>query len=309
MASPFFFVSKKDGRLRPTQDYRYLNNWTIKNAHPLPLISDIMDKIKASGAKYFTKFDIRWGYNNVRIKEGDQWKAAFKTNIGLFEPTVMFFGLCNSLATFQAMMNDILKDELNDGWVIVYMDDILIYSKTKEGLEEMTKRVLQRLHENDLYLKPAKCEFCKTRIEYLGLIIEEGKMSMDPGKLKGIREWPVPKNVKQVRSWLGFGNFYQKFIRGFSHLAQPLNQLLKKDQPFIWTDEAQQAFDDMKKRFMEEPVLIMPDQTKPFQIECDTSKWASGAVLTQLDINGDRHPCAFISRTFSPTEWNYEIYD
>ena len=110
---------------------------------------------------------------------------------------------------------------------------------------------------------------------------------MDPGKLNGIREWPVPKNVKQVRSWLGFGNFYRKFIRGFSHLAQPLNQLLKKDQPFIWTKEAQQAFDDMKKRFMEEPVLIMPDQTKPFQIECDASKWASGAVLTQLDINGD----------------------
>ena len=120
----------------------------------------------------------------------------------------MFFGLCNSPATFQAMMNDILKDELNDGWVIVYMDDILIFSKTKEGLEEMTKRVLQRLRENDLYLKPRKCKFCKTWIEYLGLIIEEGKMSMDPGKLNGIREWPVPKSVKQVCSWLGFGNFY-----------------------------------------------------------------------------------------------------
>ena len=171
-----------------------------------------MDKIKASGAKYFTKFDIRWGYNNIRIKEGDQWKAAFKTNIGLFEPMVMFFGLCNSLATFQAMMNDILKDELNNGWVIVYMDDILIFSKMKEGLEEMTKRVLQRLHENDLYLKPGKCEFCKTQIEYLGFIIKEGKMSMDPGKLNGIQEWPVLKNMKQVRSWLGFGKFYQKFI-------------------------------------------------------------------------------------------------
>ena len=221
----------------------------------------------------------------------------------------MFFRLCNSPATFQAMMNNILKDELNDGWVIVYMDDILIFSKTKEGLEEMTKQVLQRLRENDLYLKPGKCEFCKTRIEYLGLIIEEGKMSMDPGKLNGIRQWPVPKNVKQVRSWLGFGNFYRKFIRGFSHLGQPLNQLLKKDQPFTWTEEAQQSFDNMKKCFTEEPVLMMPDQTKPFQIECDASKWASGAVLTQLDINGDRHPCAFISWTFSPTERNYEIYD
>jgi hypothetical protein len=124
-------------------------------------------------------------------------------------------------------------------------------------------------------------------VQYLGLIIEEGKMSMDPGKLNGIREWPIPKSVKQVCSWLGFGNFYRRFIKGFSHLAQPLNQLLKKDQSFIWTDAAQQSFDDMKKRFTEEPVLMMPDQTKPFQIECDASKWASGAVLTQLDINGD----------------------
>ena len=132
---------------------------------------------------------------------------------------------------------------------------------------------------------------------------------MDPSKLKGIRDWPIPKTVKQVRSWLGFGNFYWRFIKGFSHLAQPLNQLLKKDQPFIWDDNAQTLFDKMKKRFTEEPVLIMPDQMKPFQIECDASKWASGAVLTQLDINGDQHPCAFISRTFSPTEWNYEIYD
>ena len=224
-----------------------------------------MDKIKASRAKYFTKFNIWWGYNNVQIKEGDQWKAAFKTNVGLFEPTVMFFGLYNLLATFQAMMNDILKDELNEGWVIVYMDDILIFSKTKEKLEEMTKRVLQQLRENDLYLKPGKCEFCKTQIEYLGLIIEEGKMMIDPSKLKGIRDWPIPKTVKQVRSWLGFGNFYQWFIKGFSHLVQLLNQLLKKDQPFIWDNNAQTLFDEMKKWFTEELVLIdaRPNKTLP----------------------------------------------
>jgi len=132
---------------------------------------------------------------------------------------------------------------------------------------------------------------------------------MDPTKLSGIRDWPTPESVKQVRSFLGFGNFYRRFIRKFSELAQPLNRLLQKDQPFIWDRSAQKAFDEMKKRFTEEPVLIMPDQTKPFQIECDASKYASGAVLTQLDINGDRHPCAFISWTFSPTERNYEIYD
>jgi len=221
----------------------------------------------------------------------------------------MFFGLRNSLATFQAMMNDILKDELAEGGVIVYIDDILIFSKTKDKLEELTKRVLQWLWENDLYLKPGKCEFCKTWIEYLGLIIEEGKMMMDPGKLNGIRDWPIPKSVKQVCSWLGFGNFYQQFIKGFSHLAQLLNQLLKKDWPFLWDNDAQWSFDEMKKWFTEEPVLMMPNQTRPFQIECDASKWASGAVLTQLDINGARHPCTFISWTFSPTERNYEIYD
>jgi len=156
MASPFFFVSKKDGKLRPTQDYRYLNQWTVKNAYPLPLISEIMDKVKASGAKYFTKLDVRWGYNNVRIKKGDEWKAAFKTNTGLFEPTVMFFGLCNSPATFQAMMDSIFKDEVHEGWVIIYMDDILIFSKDKKTLEEQTKRILQKLRENDLYLKAKK---------------------------------------------------------------------------------------------------------------------------------------------------------
>jgi hypothetical protein len=166
MASPFFFVPKKDGKRRPCQDYRYLNNWTVKNAYPLPLISDIMDRIK--NKKYFTKMDIRWGYNNVRIHEGDEWKAAFKTKFGLFEPLVMFFGLCNSPATFQNMMDNIFVIELDKGIVIIYMDDILIPADTLEELEEVTKIVLCRLRDNDLYLKPEKCEFARLRIEYLG---------------------------------------------------------------------------------------------------------------------------------------------
>jgi len=134
----------------------------------------MMDKIKASGAKYFTKLDVRWGYNNVRIKTGDEWKAAFKTNNGLYEPTVMFFGLCNSPATFQAMMDSIFEDEVHEGWIIIYMDDILIFSKTKKTLEEQTKQILQKLRDNDLFLKPTKCFFCLEKIEYLGMIIEEG---------------------------------------------------------------------------------------------------------------------------------------
>ena len=148
MASPFFFVKKKDRKLRPCQDYWYLNDWTVKNAYPLPLISDIMDKLK--GAKYFTKFDVHWGYNNIRIRQGDKWKAAFKTNQGLFEPTVMFFGMCNSPATFQAMMDGTFEDIVEGGFVLIYMDDILIFAQSKEHLEQLTKQVLQRLRENDL---------------------------------------------------------------------------------------------------------------------------------------------------------------
>jgi Reverse transcriptase (RNA-dependent DNA polymerase) len=159
MASLFFFVSKKDGKLQPCQDYRYLNDWTVKNSYPLPLISEIMDKLK--GAKYFTKLDMRWGYNNVRIRKGDEWKVAFKMNKGLFEPTVMFFGMCNSPATFQAMMDDIFMTMIDNQLVIVYMDDILIFADTKEELERITKLVLEKLREHDLFLKAKKCEFCQ----------------------------------------------------------------------------------------------------------------------------------------------------
>ena len=143
MASPFFFVKKKDGSLRPVQDYRKLNEMTIKNRYPLPLISELIDQL--TRAKYFSKMDVRWGYNNIRIKEGDTWKAAFRTNRGLFEPLVMFFGLTNSPATFQTMMNDIFQEEIAEGWVVIYMDDILVFSKDKKQHQEQVKRILEKL--------------------------------------------------------------------------------------------------------------------------------------------------------------------
>jgi Reverse transcriptase (RNA-dependent DNA polymerase) len=178
----------------------------VKNSYPLPLILEIMDKLK--GAKYFTKLDMCWGYNNVQIRKGDKWKAAFKTNKGLFKPTVMFFGMCNSPATFQAMMDNIFMTMIENRLVSVYMDDILIFADTKEELERITKLVLETLREHDLFLKAKKCKFCQTRIKYLGMIIEEGRISMDAVKLGGIRDWPVPTILKQTRSFLGFGNFY-----------------------------------------------------------------------------------------------------
>lgn len=171
-------------------------------------------------------------------------EGSIQDSHGTFQTTVMFFGMCNSPATFQAMMDSVFEDELYEGWVIIYMDDILIFSKDKETLEAHTKWILQRLRENDLYLKPQKCEFCKAKIKYLGLIIEEGRMSMDPMKLKGIQDWPTPTTVKQVWSFLGFGNFYRRFIWRFSDLAWPLNALLQKDKDFLWDKSAQHAFKD-----------------------------------------------------------------
>jgi RNase H-like domain found in reverse transcriptase/Reverse transcriptase (RNA-dependent DNA polymerase) len=306
-ASPFFFVKKKDGRLQPCQDYWYLNNWTVKNAYPLPLISEIMDKLK--GAKYFSKFDVQWGYNNIWIRSGDEWKAAFKTNRGLYEPTVMFFGMCNSPATFQAMMDEIFKKEIKENLIIVYMDDILAFSKTINGLKKVKQIILEKAQEYDLYFKAKKCEFRKPKIEYLGLVVEEGKLTMDPAKLKGILDWPAPKTVKEVRFFIGFGKFYRRFVKGFSHLAHPLHNLLKKNKKFVWTEECQESFDQLKKQFTKGPVLMMLDHLKLFQIQVDSLLFATGGILTQMDTNGDRHPCAYLSKSLMKEQRNYDTGD
>ncbi|KAJ3550673.1 hypothetical protein NMY22_g304 [Coprinellus aureogranulatus] len=243
LASPVFFVKKKDGKLRFVQDYRKLNEITVKNRYPLPLVSDIINrlqgakyqglfKVRSTLAKYFSKFDVRWGYNNVRIKEGDGWKAAFATNQGLFEPLVMFFSLTNSPATFQALMNSIFADLIVKGKVAVYLDDILIFTATLEEHREIVNEVLTRLRKHDLYLRPEKCEFEKTEIEYLGLVIRKGEIRMDPAKVEAVRNWPIPKNLREVRGFLGFANFYRRFIKNFSKIAGPLNDLTKKDTPW-----------------------------------------------------------------------------
>ncbi|ESK82303.1 reverse transcriptase-rnase h-integrase [Moniliophthora roreri MCA 2997] len=218
MASPFFFVAKKEkGALQLTQNYRELNKETIKNAYPLPLISELLDKLK--GAKVFMKLDLWNGYNNVWIKDGDQWKAAFKTNRGLFKPTVMFFGLSNSPATFQAFMNNILSDFIDEGWCVVYMDDILLFSKDQEEHQERTKRLMCQIRKHDLYFKPEKCEFDVQQVIFLGMVIQLNYVAMDPVKLAGIAEWEPPRMVKGVQAFLGFGNFYQKFIGKYAQLA------------------------------------------------------------------------------------------
>ncbi|ESK81255.1 reverse transcriptase-rnase h-integrase [Moniliophthora roreri MCA 2997] len=223
------FEKKKAERFPPSRPYD----------HVIDLKPDfkpqdyLVDKLKT--AKVFTKLDLHNGYNNIWIKDGDQWKAAFKTPRGLFEPTVMFFGLMNSPATFQAFMNDILKDFIDEGWCVVYMDDILIFSDEINIYRLHTRHILERLQENDLYLKLEKCEFEVTKTLFLGMVITPGHISMDETKLAGIKDWEAPKTVKGVQSFLGFTNFYRKFIGKYAELARPLHELTKKDTKFEWT--------------------------------------------------------------------------
>ncbi|GLB39299.1 putative retrotransposable element tf2 155 kda protein type 1-like [Lyophyllum shimeji] len=308
MASPVFFIKKKDGSLRLVQDYRALNAITVKNRYPLPLISELINNLR--GARYFTKLDVRRGYNNVRIKEGDEWKAAFRTNCGLFEPLVMFFRLTNSPATFQTMMNDIFRDLIAQRVVCVYLDDILIYTKTLEEHRRITRIVLDRLREHCLFLKPEKCEFERTEVEYLGLIISHGTASMDPVKVAGVAEWPVPRNKKEVQSFLGFTNFYRRFIRDFSHHARPLFDLTAKDVAWTWGSGQQDTFDSLKRAITSKPVLIFPDDDRPFRVEADSSDFATGAVLSQQSPEDEKwHPVVFYSKSLNAVERNYEIHD
>ena len=223
-----FFVGKKDGKKRMVQDCRYLNKWTVKNNYPLPLISDVLENIGMR--KIFIKMDLRWGYNNMRIKEGDEWKAVFTTLEGSFEPMVMFFGLTNSLAMFQAMMNKLLRDLVNIGKVAAFIDNVIVGTETEEGHDEIVVEVIRRLEENDLYVKPEKCKWKVREVEFLGVIIEPEGIKMKKGKVKGVLEWPTPKCVKDVQKFLGLANYYRQFIEGFTSIARPLYNMVKKNK-------------------------------------------------------------------------------
>ena len=188
-------------------DYQYLNEWTIKNNYPLPLISDVLENIRTK--RVFTKIDLRWGYNNVRIKEGDEWKMAFTTLEGSFEPMVIFFRLTNLPATFQAMMNELLRDLINTGKIAAFIDDIIIGMETEEGHDELLAEVTKRMEENDLYIKPKKCKWKVREVGFLGVIIGPEGIKMEKEKMKGVLEWLTPKCVKDVQKFLGLANYYR----------------------------------------------------------------------------------------------------
>ena len=259
--SGFFLIQKKDGKFRPVQDYRNLNKWMIPNKYPLPLISELIYDLMEK--RLFSKFDIRWGYNNIRIKEGNEYKAAFKTSKGLFEPTVMFFGLTNSLATFQTMMDDIFQEEVAQGWLHIYMDDMIIATEDDDVLHELcVNHILDKLEKFNLFLKPEKYKFHQQEVEYLRVLISNGSVKMDPIKVQGILEWPTPLMVKDIRSFLGFCNFYRAFIKNFSDITHPLNDLTRKNEQFIWTKEHDDAFLHLKEVCSNYPVLCTPDWSK-----------------------------------------------
>ena len=225
--SPVFFVSKKNESKRIVIDYCSLNKQTVKNNYLLPLIIDLIDNI--GGKRVFIKMDLWWGFNNIRIKEGDEWKGTFIMYIELFEPTVMFFGMTNSPATFQAMMNKILRDLVNEGKIAVFVDNVLVETETEKEHDEIVEKVLRGLEENNLYVKPEKCIWKVRKIGLLGVVIGSNRIEMEKKKVDRVLSWPEPKNMKDIRKFLGLANYYRRFIKDFARVARPINVLTRKD--------------------------------------------------------------------------------
>ncbi|KAG5721949.1 hypothetical protein E4T56_gene18387 [Termitomyces sp. T112] len=282
------FAKKKDGSLRLCVDYRGLNKVTKKNRYPLPLIGDLVDRLRS--AKIYTKIDLCSGYNNVQIAPGHEWKTAFHTCYGLFEYLVMPFRMTNSPATFQYFMNDIFHN-MNDVFVIVYLDDILIYSNLPVEHSE-------------------HCSFHTAEVKYLGVIVTPDGVHMDSTKVNAILNWPSPRNVKEVQSFLGFANFYRCFIDNHSGITKPLNRLTQKDTPWDWDSKCQSIFLLLKKAFTSAPVLRHFDPSLPIVLECDASDYAIARILSQSNLGGkDLRPVTFYTQSMILAELNYNIYD
>ena len=304
--APILFQAKRDGTLRLCVDYRGLNKITIKNRYPLPLIRESLDRLRS--ATIFSKLDLRSGYNLVRIAPGDEWKTAFRSRYGHYEYRVMPFGLTNAPATFQNLMNDVLRDFL-DSFAVVYLDDILIYSRSIDDHQRHVRLVLERLRANGLFAKPEKCAFHQDEIEYLGYLVSVSGVKMDSRKVATILDWPEPSCVRDIQMFLGFANFYRRFIMGFSKIATPLTRLLQKNRVFAFDDAARHAFDQLKTAFTTAPVLAHFHPDRPSILETDASDFAIAAVFSQHDAANVLHPVAFYSRKLSAAELNYDIHD
>jgi hypothetical protein len=270
------FVPKKDGTQRLCVDYCALNEVTIKNKCPLPRNDDLFDQLR--GACVFSKADLRSGYHQLKIHECDIPKTAFVSRYGLYEYTVMSFGLTNAPAYFMYLMNKVFMEYL-DKFVMLFIDDILVYSRSEE---EHLRLALQKLRENRLYAKLSKCEFWMKQVAFLGHVFSKGGISVDPNKVQDVLSWNVPTSVGDIRSFLGLAGYYRRFIEGFSKISKPMTKLLEKDRKFEWTSACEASFQELKKRLTTAPILVMPDNEKPFSIYCDASGQGIGTHDLEL---------------------------
>ena len=305
-ASPVVLVAKKDGSLRFCVDFRKVNSVTHKDVYPLPRVDDILDSMGKNSAHYFSKLDLRSGYWQVKMAPSDQEKTAFTTFHGLFEFTVMPFGLCNAPATFQRLMEAVLHGLLGN-FVSVYLDDIIIYSPTVEDHLKHLNSVFDRLRQAGLRLKPSKCQFLCSQIAYLGHVISADGIHPDPEKIIKIQSWPRPINQKELQRFAGLANYYRRFAKDFAKKFSPLRALLKVGVPFVWTPSAQKAFDEVKHLLTSPPVLTFPRLGQPFEIWTDASYSGLGAALCQEAEDGKIHPVAYASRGLLKHEQNYAV--
>jgi hypothetical protein len=299
---PIILSPKKDGGWRMCTDSRAINKITIRYRFPLPRMDDLMDCL--SGAIFFLKIDLKSGYHQIRMREGDEWKTTFKTNEGLYEWLVMPFGLTNAPITFMRLMNEVLKEFIGK-FVIVYLDDILVFSKTTGEHLKHLAIVMQKLQQEKLLINMKKSSFMKTEFIYLGFVISENELRMDLDKVEVIKNWPSPKNIFEVRSFHGLASFYRKFIPNFSGISATMMDTVKKRHKYFhWTEEVEKSFNFLKMKITEQPVLVLLDFRKTFQVKCDASGFAIGAVLSQED-----RPIAYFSEKLNEAKVNYSIYD
>ena len=301
-ASPIVLVKKKDGSLRFCVDYRKVNTVTRKDAYPLPRVDDTLDTL--AGSRWFSTLDLISGYWQVEVDQEDREKTAFSTPEGLFEFTVMPFGLCNAPATFQRLM-DLVLAGLQWSSCLVYLDDVIVTGRTFEEHLKHLRAVFDRLRDAKLKLKPSKCAFCKSEVAFLGHIVSADGVVTDPAKVEKAQNWPLPTCRREVQQFLGLANYYRRFIRDFATIAKPLHKLTEKTAKFQWTQQCQEAFEELRRKLTSAPVLAFPDYSRPFTLDTDASGTGLGAVLSQVDEDGKERVIAYASRTMSKAERRY----